>query len=499
MKRIVSAILSGLVAASAARADTPLAISTVPAVEACLYNNIVILFNQPAITGNFTLNGVSGSGVVQSGVSGFSPNPPYSTLSAYNYSIDLSGMAPAANHCVKLVIHFGTPDGCNGPAVAASNPGQIQSATLSPYGDITFVFAGGCLQPGQPSIGFTMLSDTGWKTNFVTVIDDYFDPANGHTNETRINVPAIVPDVAPNFPPWWAYAPPPFPFPSIFFQGILYCNAVPIMGNQLGAVLPYDFKLQLYDAPSNGMAVSQIFTQTVQVANGLFNMPLPFDPVSVAGGTPHWLNIGVRPAGSNVNFTALGSALPLTPTAQALYAYTAGTVADLTPGQAVTSLNGLTDAVTLQAGNGILLGTNGNTLTITAQPGVVSDKNLKTDFAQLNPETMLARLAALPLQGWRYTNEPPGVRHVGPMAQDFKSAFGLGQDDRFIAFVDEEGVALAAIQGLNQKVEAENAALRAENVDLRARLERIEQAVSLISTGYRPPPGTPSKVMTEKE
>jgi hypothetical protein len=51
----------------------------------------------------------------------------------------------------------------------------------------------------------------------------------------------------------------------------------------------------------------------------------------------------------------------------------------------------------------------------------------------------------------------------GSDAQDFYSAFGLGQDDHHIIIIDAEGVALAAIQGLNQKMDSENAALRAEN------------------------------------
>ena len=51
--------------------------------------------------------------------------------------------------------------------------------------------------------------------------------------------------------------------------------------------------------------------------------------------------------------------------------------------------------------------------------------------------------------------EGDGARHLSPMAQDFHAAFGLnGTDDKHIATVDEGGVALAAIQGLNEKVES---------------------------------------------
>jgi adhesin HecA-like repeat protein len=82
-----------------------------------------------------------------------------------------------------------------------------------------------------------------------------------------------------------------------------------------------------------------------------------------------------------------------------------------------------------------------------------SDENLKQGFAALDPSAVLAKVTALPIKSWSYKAEP-GVRHVGPVAQDFYRAFGLGTDDRHIASVDSDGVALAAIQGLNDKVAA---------------------------------------------
>jgi trimeric autotransporter adhesin len=78
-----------------------------------------------------------------------------------------------------------------------------------------------------------------------------------------------------------------------------------------------------------------------------------------------------------------------------------------------------------------------------------------------------------------------GIRHLGPMAQDFKAAFGLGETDTGITSVDADGVALAAIQGLNQKVESgtRNAETRMENLEtenaaLKARLEKLEQLLN---------------------
>jgi beta-xylosidase len=70
------------------------------------------------------------------------------------------------------------------------------------------------------------------------------------------------------------------------------------------------------------------------------------------------------------------------------------------------------------------------------------------------------------------------VRHLGPVAQDFHAAFGLGSDDRHIATVDADGVALAAIQGLNRKVEAENTALKQEIAELKRLVTQLSTKVS---------------------
>jgi trimeric autotransporter adhesin len=98
-----------------------------------------------------------------------------------------------------------------------------------------------------------------------------------------------------------------------------------------------------------------------------------------------------------------------------------------------------------------------------------SDRNLKEDFAPVNAGEVLNRVAALPISRWSYKADA-GVTHLGPMAQDFYAAFAVGMDDRHISMVDADGVALAAIQGLNQKLEAENA-------ELKRRLETLEQIV----------------------
>ena len=102
-----------------------------------------------------------------------------------------------------------------------------------------------------------------------------------------------------------------------------------------------------------------------------------------------------------------------------------------------------------------------------------SDRNLKAGFEPVDVRAVLEKVAALPLTRWHYTNAP-GARHLGPMAQDFQAAFGLGADDKSIGTVDADGVALAAIQGLNSLVKTQAEELRA----LKAELAELRRAVN---------------------
>ena len=71
---------------------------------------------------------------------------------------------------------------------------------------------------------------------------------------------------------------------------------------------------------------------------------------------------------------------------------------------------------------------------------------------------------------------------MGPMAQDFHAAFGLGANDVTIATVDADGVALAAIQGLNDKLERENEALKKRLADLEAKDKARDAKLLAIET-----------------
>jgi hypothetical protein len=110
--------------------------------------------------------------------------------------------------------------------------------------------------------------------------------------------------------------------------------------------------------------------------------------------------------------------------------------------------------------------------------GITSDRNAKENFAAINPRQVLAKVAALPVTEWNYKTDRKDQQHIGPMAQDFQAAFGLnGRDDKHISMADEGGVALAAIQGLNQKLEQSNAELKQQNDLLAKRLNDLEQTM----------------------
>jgi trimeric autotransporter adhesin len=111
----------------------------------------------------------------------------------------------------------------------------------------------------------------------------------------------------------------------------------------------------------------------------------------------------------------------------------------------------------------------------------VSDRNAKENFEPVDSRGVLDKVATLPLTKWKYKTQTGDVRHIGPMAQDFKAAFGVGETDIGITTIDADGVALAAIQGLNQKLEAEVKARDAENARLKHRLGQLEELVHKLS------------------
>jgi len=105
----------------------------------------------------------------------------------------------------------------------------------------------------------------------------------------------------------------------------------------------------------------------------------------------------------------------------------------------------------------------------------VSDRKLKENFAPVNHQDILQKIVGLPVTSWNFIREGEDVRHVGPMAQDFRSTFDLGSSARHISTIDADGITLAAIQALHENMEKlaqENQRLRDEVRELREQMQK---------------------------
>ena len=154
-----------------------------------------------------------------------------------------------------------------------------------------------------------------------------------------------------------------------------------------------------------------------------------------------------------------------------------------------TTASTVTDQFMVRASGGVIIySSSANTAGVSLAAGSgtwgsLSDRNAKDDFAPVTPQQVLAKVAALPITKWSYKTEQ-GVQHIGPMAQDFHAAFGVGEDNKHITTVDEDGVALAAIQGLNQKLNEKDQQiqdLKRQNDSLAKQLNHLESVVESLA------------------
>ncbi|HXB11987.1 MAG TPA: tail fiber domain-containing protein, partial [Bacteroidia bacterium] len=135
---------------------------------------------------------------------------------------------------------------------------------------------------------------------------------------------------------------------------------------------------------------------------------------------------------------------------------------------------------------------NGNGAYLTAG-GVwtnASDQNLKEDFTTPDSKDVLSRIKKMSVTKWKYKGT--SEYHVGPMAQDFYSAFNLGTDNKHISTIDPAGVALIAIQELatqndslqsaNTQQQEINAQQQQANNNLQQQLNDLKTTISQMQT-----------------
>ena len=106
-----------------------------------------------------------------------------------------------------------------------------------------------------------------------------------------------------------------------------------------------------------------------------------------------------------------------------------------------------------------------------------SDRNSKENFRTLDHKALLQKIAQLDITEWNFKAEAAAVRHIGPMAQDFHQLFGLGEREDRIAPLDTSGVALAAVQGLQQEIAERDQRI----ADLEAKLQRLDALTQKIA------------------
>jgi len=250
------------------------------------------------------------------------------------------------------------------------------------------------------------------------------------------------------------------------------------------APMMYLFRSGLLNAPRMVLAHSPAFANWgLQYEDTLDKFHFVSTGVPVMTVDLGNLRVGIGASNPTAKFTVLGSALggfvnPL------VYIENTNTVGNSGPALRVKGAGDPLDGVLSVSSHGVgliarfgnanawvsSLDTNGNWSATTFNPS--SDRNLKENFAPVNPREILDKVAALPISGWNYKQDP-GSKHIGPMAQDFRAAFGTGMDEKHIATVDADGVALAAIQGLNEKLEEQ----RAENAELKQQLAELRKLV----------------------
>ena len=114
----------------------------------------------------------------------------------------------------------------------------------------------------------------------------------------------------------------------------------------------------------------------------------------------------------------------------------------------------------------------------------LSDRNVKSDILPVSDDDILARVATLPISEWSYTTER-GVRHVGPMAQDFFAAFNVGEDNRHITSIDEDGVALAAIKALDALAKQRDLATKAALARKDAQIGSLQAEMTAMHAALR--------------
>jgi hypothetical protein len=177
--------------------------------------------------------------------------------------------------------------------------------------------------------------------------------------------------------------------------------------------------------------------------------------------------------GENLNTTGGVGVYAYTASSSGRALYAMGSVYIENQGSA-GSATSATDIILARTNSGGFCGFNSSGQSFNA-----SDRTVKENFEVVSNAEILEKLVALPITKWNFKKQDETVKYVGPMAQDFHAAFGLGgSNDRVIHATNAQGVTMAALQGLNTKVEDKTKTLEARLNELEARVVILESALT---------------------
>jgi hypothetical protein len=212
---------------------------------------------------------------------------------------------------------------------------------------------------------------------------------------------------------------------------------------------------------TRAMGQASVAMGTGAQADGSFSQAIGHN-VHVNAGTLQAIVLGsYAMTGSNGSFT-WGDANPPTSTPQDLTRGNYSFVARASGGFFLYTRSDLGTGCTISGGSGVL--------------NCTSSRLEKRNFRAVDGEDLLGRMARVPVSTWSYRTEAGNTRHMGPMAQDFRAAFGLGTDDVTIGHLDISGVTFAGVQALDQRTER----LQRENADLRGRVGELERRLAAL-------------------
>jgi hypothetical protein len=191
----------------------------------------------------------------------------------------------------------------------------------------------------------------------------------------------------------------------------------------------YEFQFELFDAETGGNQIGLTNLRVASVVNGSFFVTLDFGEPSLFTSTV-FLEVSVRPVTSTGSFQLLSPRQPFPAALQSAFAFIAGGVIDgsiksasIANGEVVKSINGLKDAVTLNAGTNIALTKDAQGITIAASvpagpqgpPGPVGPQGLQGIQGAAGPKGDKGDQGVQGLQGVAGQAGPKGDKgDIGP-------------------------------------------------------------------------------------